>query len=261
MLGVALAAGALLSLPAFAADHTLTGANDIKILHSTDVQSERVQYKEELKKNLHIEKEIDVTIPDPMDTDPVVTDQNHIGEEFQLDGMDDINSVTLSVDADTAQGDPDGVNENDGEGNVQENKGVVTTDPADSLLRQNLTNNGFNTDPADGPNPIMRNTVDFSISADGPITEDIAVNAAAGVFNLQANQMVTAIGAGILGQSQADVRQDTLSNGSVLQDATNEIFSTIDLDDVTANVGINLVSGVGNEQINSFTATTSFSAP
>ncbi len=100
--------------------------------------------------------------------------------------------------------------------------------------------------------------MDFSIASDGPITEDIAVNAAAGAFNLQANSMVIAVGLGLLGQSQADSRQDTLANGSVLQDATNEIFSTIDLEDVTANVGINLVSGVGNAQVNSFTATTSF---
>jgi len=73
--------------------------------------------------------------------------------------------------------------------------------------------------------------------------------------------MVVAIGVGLLGQSQADSQQDSVSNGSVLQDATNEIFSTIDLEDVAANVGINLVSGVGNEQLNSFTATTSFGAP
>jgi len=257
MLGAALAASALLSLSAIAADYTVTGEHDIKILRLNEVDLNSAHYKEALKKLLHIEKEIDVEVPDPVDTDPVMTLQGLDGEEFQLDGKDYINTVTLPVDADTAQGDPDGINESQGNENHQDNKDVVTTDPADTFIRQSLTNNRFNTDPADGTNPIMHNTVDFSITADGPITEDIAVNAAAGAFNLQANSMVTAIGAGLLGQSQADVRQDSLSNGSVMQDTTNEIFSVIDLENVTANVGINLVSGVGNEQINSFTATTS----
>ena len=193
---------------------------------------------------------------------PVVTDQSLMNEDFELMGMDYINTVTLSVDADDVQGDPDGVNEEQGNDNIQENKSVVVTpDPADSLLRQDLTNNTFNTDPADGASPVMYNAVDFDITAVGPITEDIGVNAAAGAFNLQANSSVLAAGIGVLGQATADVGQDTLSNGSVIQDSTNQIMSTIDLQDITANVGINLVSGVGNEQINTFTATSSFSGP
>lgn len=272
-LSVAFAAAALLSLPAaLAADYV----PDYNVADGVDVETDleisvkgpgysnhietHVDYDVEVDADVVIDdtKGIEVDVDDPVDVLPVETIQVLENEEFQLDGMDDINLVTLHLDGDVVQGDPDGVNESDGEQNVQENKDVVTPDPADSSLRQNLTNNGFNTDPADAANPVLRNTVDFAIASDGPITEDIAVNAAAGVFNLQANSMVVAIGVGLLGQSQADSRQDTVANGSVLQDATNEIFSTIDLEDVAANVGINLVSGVGNAQINSFTATTSF---
>ena len=277
-LTIAFAAAALLSLPAaLAADYDVPDV-DYNVADGVDVEtgfevavkgigyanhiSTREDYEDETHVNVDDTKAIDVVdFGAPVDVPSVVTDQVLVDEEFQLDGMDYINTVTLPVDADTAQGDPDGINESEGDYNVQENQDVVTTDPADSYLRQNLTNNSFNTDPADAANPIMRNAVDFSIASDGPITEDIAVNAAAGAFNLQANSMVVAVGVGLLGQSQADSRQDSLSNDSVLQDAANEIFSNIDLDDVNANVGINLVSGVGNEQINSFTATTSFGAP
>ena len=275
-LTVAFTAAALLSLPAaLAADY----APDYNVADGVDVETDlevnvkgvgyanhidaHIDYQVELDAGVDVgdTKGIEVDVDDPVDVSPVVIDQVLTDEEFQLNGMDDINLVTLHLDGDVVQGDPGGVNESEGEMNVQENQDVVTPDPADSLLRQNLTNNSFNTDPADAANPVLRNTVDFSITSDGPITEDIAVNAAAGAFNLQANSMVVAIGIGLLGQSQADSRQDTVSNGSVLQDATNEIFSTIDLEDVAANVGINLVSGVGNAQINSFTATTSFGPP
>ena len=276
-LSVAFAAAALLSLPAaLAADynavdynvadgvdvetHTKVGVElDIDGIHYGNRIGVHVGYEDETHVHVDHTKAIDVDVDDPVDVSPVVIDQVLTDEEFQLNGMDDINLVTLHLDGDVVQGDPGGVNESEGENNVQENQDVVTTpDPADSYLRQNLTNNSFNTDPADAANPVLRNTVDFSIASDGPITEDIAVNAVAGAFNLQANSMIIAVGVGLLGQSQSDSRQDTVSNGSVLQDATNEIFSTIDLEDVAANVGINLVSGVGNAQINSFTATTSF---
>lgn len=273
-LGIAFAAAALLSLPAALAADPVTDPVDYNVADGVDVETDleidlkgvgyrnhidaHIDYETESHIQLYSKKAIDAESGDPVDVTSVETIQALENEEFQLDGMDDINLVTLPVDADTAQGIPGGTNESDGEGNVQENKDIVTTDPADAFLRQNLTNNSFNTDPADAANPVLRNTVDFSIAADGPITEDIAVNAAAGVFNLQANSMVIAVGAGLLGQSQADARQDSVLNASLLQDATNEVSSTIDLQDVNANVGINLVSGVGNEQMNSFTATTSF---
>jgi hypothetical protein len=276
-LSVAFAASALLSLPAalaadYVPDYNVADGVDVETHTKIHVEADteglhyendigvHINYKAEVDADVVLDdtKGIEVDVDDPVDVLPVETIQVLEDKEFQLDGMDDINLVTLHLDGDVVQGDPDGVNESDGEQNVQENTDVVTPDPADSFLRQNLTNNSFNTDPADAANPVLRNTVDFSIASDGPITEDIAVNAAAGVFNLQANSMVVAIGVGLLGQSQADSRQDTVANGSVLQDATNEVFSTIDLEDVAANVGINLVSGVGNAQINSFTATTSF---
>ena len=271
-LSVAFAASALLSLSAaLADDYSLPDGVDVETHLEIDVNGvgyanhidAHVDYQVEVDADVDIDdtKGIEVDVDDPVDVSPVVIDQVLTDEEFQLNGMDDINLVTLHLDGDVVQGDPGGVNESEGEMNVQENKDVVTPDPADSFLRQNLTNNSFNTDPADAANPVLRNTVDFSIASDGPITEDIAVNAAAVAFNLQANSMVVAVGVGLLGQSQADSRQDSLANGSVLQDATNEIFSTIDLEDVAANVGINLVSGVGNAQINSFTATTSFGDP
>lgn len=188
---------------------------------------------------------------------PVVTDQGLMGEEFQLGGMDYINIVPLAVDGDTAQGDPDGENEQSGDDNVQENKSVLVPD-ADSLLRQNLTDNSFNTDPADGPNPGMHNAIDFSLTATGDITQDVLVNAAAGAFNLQANSSVIEVGMGLLAEATADAQQETLLNGSVVQDSANEVMSTISVEDVSANIGVNLVSGVGNEQLNTFTVRTIF---
>lgn len=284
-LSIAFAATALLSLSAaFAADYSVPDGDykdvDYNVADGVDVETDlevavkgigyanqidvHVDYKAEVEADVDLDdtKGIVVDVDAPVDVPSVETDQTIVDEAFELGDMDYINTVTLSVDADTVQGDPDGVNEKQGNNNIQENKGVLTNpDPADSILKQNLTNNSFNTDPADAALPIIRNTVDFSIASDGPITEDIGVNAAAGAFNLQANSMVIAVGVGLLGQSKADSQQDTLSNGSLFQDASNEIYSSIDLEDVAANVGINLVSGVGNEQINAFTATTSFGPP
>ena len=257
-----LAAAAFLSVPALA-----QVPDDFDLHVNVEVEGEGIHYSNEI--DVHVDqdnqintsidhtKAIDVDVDDPVDVPPVTTDQTLVDEV--IDPMGDyINSVTLSVDADDVQGDPDGVNQKDGDTNIQENKDVVTLpDPAASSTTQNLTNNSFNPDPAD-PTSIMHNTVEFDITADAPITENIGVNAAAGAFNLQANASIVAVGFGLLGQSQATYRQDTVSNAATVQDATNEIFSSIDLEDVTANVGINLVSGVGNAQVNSFTATTSF---
>ena len=269
-LSVAFAAAALLSLPAaFAADYSPTDDVDVEVDLEVNVEIDikGIHYRNEIDAHVdddheissHVDhtKAIDVHIDvDPVAAVPVVTDQSLIGEEFQLNGVDFINVVPLAVDGDTAQGNPGGVSEEEGFQNVQENKSVVVPDPPGSSLGQNLTGNSFNTAPVD--DPIMQNTVNFSLTADGPITADIGVNAAAGAFNLQANSSVLAAGIGLLGESTADARQDTLSNGSVLQDATNEVMSTIDLQDVSANVGINLVSGVGNEQLNTFNARTFF---
>jgi len=261
---------AVLAAAAFVSGPALAQVPDDFDLHvNVEVEGEGVHYNNEI--DVHVDqhsqintsidhtKAIDVDVDDPLDVPPVTTDQTLADEVIDLMGMDYINSVTLSVDADDVQGDPDGVNEKDGDTNIQENKDVVTLpDPAASFATQNLSNNSFNPDPADGGSTVMHNTVEFDITADAPITENIGVNAAAGAFNLQANASIVAVGFGLLGQSQATYRQDTVSNAATVQDATNDIFSSIDLEDVTANVGINLVSGVGNAQINSFTATTSF---
>ena len=218
-LGIALATVALAALPALAADYSVPDVDvDYNVADGVDVETgfevdvkgigyanhigTREDYEDETHVNVDDTKAIDVVdFGAPVDVPSVVTDQSIVDEEFELGGMDYINTVTLSVDADTVQGDPDGVNEEQGEHNVQENKDVVTP-----ILRQLLEAKSYQQQlqhrPADAANPIMRNAVDFSIASDGPITEDIAVNAAAGAFNLQANSMVVAVGIGLLGQSQ-----------------------------------------------------------
>ena len=188
---------------------------------------------------------------------PVTIDQTLMDEEFKLNGVDYINPVTVNEDASTVQNDPLGVNEQSGNDNIQENRSVVVPS-AESKLRQNLIGNDFNTDPADLPNPLMHNSVDLTISSTDPIVADVGVNAAAGAFNLQINASVVAVGGDLLSQSSGDIGQRTLSNAAIVQDAVNDVFSNIVIDEVIANVGVNAVAGVGNEQINSFTITRPF---
>ncbi len=140
-LSVAFAAAALLSLPAalaadYAPDYNVADGVDVEIDTEIDVKGvgysnhidAHVDYEVEIDAHTDIDdtKGIDVDVDDPVDVAPVVIDQVLVDKEFQLDGMDDINTVTLSVDADVVQGDPGGVNESDGEQNVQENQDVVT---------------------------------------------------------------------------------------------------------------------------------------
>jgi len=198
-----------------------------------------------------------VIVPSAGFSAPVTIDQTLMDEEYQLDGMDYINPVGVDVDASAVQNDPLGVNEQSGNDNVQENRSVLVPS-AESKLRQNLTGNDFNTDPADLPNPLMHNSVDLAISSTDPIIADVGVNAAAGAFNLQINASVVAVGGDLLSQSAGDIGQTALSNASIVQDAVNDVFSNIVVDEVSANVGVNAVAGVGNEQINSFTVTTPF---
>ena len=188
---------------------------------------------------------------------PVTIDQILLDKEFQLDGMDYENTVDLSVDAGTVQDDPAGVNEQKGNDNVQENKSEFVPS-AESDLLQSLTNNKFNTEPADLANPTMRNTVNLDVQSSEEITANVGVNAAAGAFNLQVNASVTAAAGDLLAQSSGDIEQTSKMNANLLQDAVNDVFSNIVVDEVTANVGINAVSGVGNAQSNSFTITTPF---
>jgi hypothetical protein len=178
-------------------------------------------------------------------------------EALELGGMDYVNSLLLSVDAATVPN-PDGQNEQEGNDNLQENRSAVVP-AAESGLLQSLTGNTFNLDSAELGNTLVSNTVNLDVTNSGPITDDVGVNAAAGAFNLQANSSLLAmVPVDVLAESKADVQQETLLNWSVLQDVTNEVITTIILDDLSANVGINTVSGIGNEQLNTFTVTTSF---
>jgi len=188
---------------------------------------------------------------------PVEINQSLLDEEFQLDGMDYVNPVVVDVNTDDVQTDPAGVNEQSGNDNIQENRSELAPS-AESKLRQSLTGLEFNTDPADLPNPIMYNSVDLNISSSDPIIADVGVNAAAGAFNLQINASIIAAGGDLLSQSAGDLSQDSLSNAAIVQDAVNDVVSNIVVDEVIANVGVNAVSGVGNAQINSFTATSPF---
>ena len=178
-------------------------------------------------------------------------------EALELGGLDYVNSLLLSVDAATVPN-PDGQNEQEGNDNLQENRSAVVP-AAESSLLQSLTGNTFNLDSAELGNTLVSNTVNLDVTNSGPITDDVGVNAAAGAFNLQANSSLLAmVPVDVLAESKADVQQETLLNRSVLQDVTNEVITTIILDDLSANVGINTVSGIGNEQLNTFTVTTSF---
>ena len=186
---------------------------------------------------------------------PVEIDQSLDAKEVQLGGGDYVNPVDVNVDASDVQNDPLGVNEESGNDNIQENRSEIVPQ-AETKLRQSLTNLDFNTTPEDGVHVL--NTVNLDVSSSDPIIADVGVNAAAGAFNLQINASVTAIGGDHLSQSVGDIGQRALSNVSLVQDATNDVFSNIVIDEVVANVGVNAVAGVGNEQINSFTATTPF---
>jgi hypothetical protein len=188
---------------------------------------------------------------------PVTIDQTLLDKQFELGGVDYVNPVGVDVDASVVQNDPASVNEQSGNDNVQENKSEFAPS-AESKLRQNLTGQDFNTDPPGLANPTMQNTVDLNVSSSDPIVADVGVNAAAGAFNLQINASVIAAGGDLLSQSAGDIGQGSLSNISLLQDAVNDVVSNIVVDEVIANVGVNAVSGVGNAQINSFTATTPF---
>jgi hypothetical protein len=179
-------------------------------------------------------------------------------EALELGGMGYDNSLDLDIDAAVVQADPEGRNEQKGDNNLQENRSAVVP-TAESTLLQSLTGNTFNLDSAELANTLVTNTVNLDVTASAPITNNVGINVSAGAFNLQANSSLLAIvPVDLLAESKADVRQEALLNGSVLQDITNVVTTTIILDDNSANVGINTVSGIGNEQLNTFTVTTSF---
>ena len=190
---------------------------------------------------------------------PITVQQELLDEIFELNNVDFNNAAAVDVDAATVQDDPDGVNEESGHQNLQKNSSEYAPE-ADSASLQSLKGNSFNRDSAELSDAQAYNTATVNISASDDITDNVGVNTAAGAFNLQQNSAVIAIVAGgTLAQSTADASQDSQLNASVVNGATNEVMSTINLDTpVSGNVGVNSVSGVGNEQINNASITRSF---
>ena len=189
----------------------------------------------------------------------VVVDQELLDQVFELKS-DFENKISKSVDANDVQKDPDGFNIKLGEQNLQENHALFAPN-AESDLHQNLGNNAF--DPnAETDQAKVRNSVDLNVGHSDELTADVGVNAASGAFNLQANSSVIApITGDTLAQSSALAQQNSQLNWGVIQDTNNDILSNIVLDNVSVNVGINSVSGTGNEQINTSTILTNFGGP
>jgi hypothetical protein len=189
----------------------------------------------------------------------VVVDQELLDQVFELKS-DFENKISKSVDANDVQKDPNGFNTDLGEQNLQENHALFAPN-AESDLRQNLGNNSFDTN-AETDLARVRNSVDLDVNHSDDLTADVGVNAASGAFNLQANSSVIAPLTGdSLAQSSAAAQQAGQLNSGVVQDTNNDVLSNIVLDNVSVNVGINSVSGTGNEQINTSTIRTNFGGP
>jgi hypothetical protein len=165
------------------------------------------------------------------------------------------NFLPLNVDAAIVQTEPAGRNDQLGDHNLQENRSILA--PAgETMMLQSLTGNSFSFDVLEFAH--VNNAVSLEVTASGPITDNVGINAAAGAFNLQANSSVLAVLPAVaLAESAGDVEQNAQLNNSVLTDVANDVMTTIILEDVTVNVGVNSVSGIGNEQLNLFTVTTS----
>jgi hypothetical protein len=82
------------------------------------------------------------------------------------------------------------------------------------------------------------------------MTADVGAERA-GAFNLQIGARSSPPEESLIrGRSQSN----SLQNAAIVQEAVNDVVSNIVVDEVIANVGVNAVSGVGNAQLNSFTA-------
>jgi hypothetical protein len=192
----------------------------------------------------------------------VVIDQALLDQVFEIPGTDYENTIDLDVDAADVQTNPSGLNTEKGDFNLQENHSVPFASDAETVALQSLINNTFNTESAELENSVVRNSVDIAITASDDLTAAVGVNTAAGAFNLQANSSVIApITGDVLAQSAGNFEQGAQLNAAVVQDVSNEVLSTIVIDAAGANVGINTVSGTGNEQINSATILTNFPPP
>lgn len=104
-----------------------------------------------------------------------------------------------------------------------------------------------------------RNTVvGGTVGGDG----NIGVNAAAGSLNQQANLMTLAVATdSALAEANAGLIQTAVFSGVQQQDSINLVGGLI-VADASGNIGVNMASGVGNQQLNSLTmAASSGGAP
>lgn len=108
-------------------------------------------------------------------------------------------------------------------------------------------------DPEEGG--AMNNFRDRNTVANATITGsgNIGLNAAAGSLNQQANLMTLATASNAdLAEANAGLIQTALLSGVEQQDSINTV-SGLDISGASGNIGVNLASGVGNQQLNSLT--------
>lgn len=187
----------------------------------------------------------------------VFTFQDLDGKTVDKGGAPYVNAVTLNLDITT----PTAENEKSGDENLQSNDldAPPTAQGADATVSQSLRDSRFNADSANSDPGQVRNSADVDVTATGQAFANAAVNAAAGVFNLQANSAAIAmVPTGDLADSLAGISQSTLQDFAVQHDTTNELTTTIVLEDVSGNLGINVVTGTGNTQSNTAAIATQF---
>jgi hypothetical protein len=189
-----------------------------------------------------------------VDIEQIILDQ-----VFELGGAPYNNTANTTADAAEVQDDPEGLNVQDGDENKQKN--ISTLDPTalETNLLQKLINNSFNTGAESDGNSTVHNQAVVDINTTGELVQDVAINTAAGAFNVQINASVIApVFGDALASSATDVGQLLRLNDALVQGVTNDVISNIVIDAAQVNVGINTVAGTGNEQINSARITTGF---
>ncbi len=86
---------------------------------------------------------------------------------------------------------------------------------------------------------------------------NIGVNAAAGSFNQQANMMTMAVATNaVLAEANSGLIQAAVYNSVEQQDSINSV-GVLTIAEASGNIGVNMASGVGNQQLNSLTIATS----
>jgi hypothetical protein len=187
----------------------------------------------------------------------VFTLQDLDGKTVDNGGVPYVNSVTVNLNVTT----PTAENEESGDENLQSNDldAPSTADGADATVTQSIRNSRFNVDSADSDPGLVRNSADVGVTVTGDAFGNAALNAAAGAFNLQANAAAIAtVPTGELADSLAGISQFTLQDLAVQHDTTNELTTNIVLEDVSGNLGINVVTGTGNTQSNTAAIATQF---